>query len=479
VTNEIRLLRSAQTVFLLTCLFLFYSAINEYQGSKLVYIVFTGLSFTLLLFGFRRNAIFFDTFIGIFFWLGFWLKLSIRVAFTEGKFHESVGLFDGSGSSFDAALIASSVGFLGLLTASLIRSRFFFSYPQVHAGSSRQGLLRFYTECRPIILAAFVLLIALVAASNIYYGFYQRGTITRTILPYGLNGIYKWLLLFGLASVSAMILKFEYFDNRKTSYLVALIAILESFASNVSLLSRGMILNSSALGFGFYKTFASFRVKPRFRFLFICAVFLVAFFGTSVFIVNYARSSIYYAQSDPTELLERTARQSSILFLDRWVGIEGVLSVSSYPEKGWDLWRSALAEKYSENQLSFYDSHLISSPYAKVDKAKHHFVSLPGILAFFYYPGSLIFLYGCMLALGLFAFFVEFLAYRFGGKNLILCSLLAQVVAFRFASFGYVPQQSYLLFGAIFLNIGLIYLFNRLLSIWYERGRPPDHDQAT
>jgi uncharacterized membrane protein len=62
-----------------------------------------------------------------------------------------------------------------------------------------------------------------------------------------------------------------------------------------------------------------------------------------------------------------------------------------------------------------------------------------------------------MFALGSFAAFVEFSVYKLGGMNVILCALLAQVVAFRFASFGYVPAQSYLLFGSLFLNIFIIY----------------------
>ena len=56
-------------------------ALNQYKGDAYVYILFTIVSTTLLYFGFRKGAIFFDTFIGVFLWLGFWLKLTVRVAF--------------------------------------------------------------------------------------------------------------------------------------------------------------------------------------------------------------------------------------------------------------------------------------------------------------------------------------------------------------------------------------------------------------
>jgi len=51
---------------------------------------------------------------------------------------------------------------------------------------------------------------------------------------------------------------------------------------------------------------------------------------------------------------------------------------------------------------------------------------------------------------------------------MILCALIAQVVAFRYASFGYVPAQSYLLFGSIFLNVILLYLADKILISWYR-----------
>ena len=46
---------------------------------------------------------------------------------------------------------------------------------------------------------------------------------------------------------------------------------------------------------------------------------------------------------------------------------------------------------------------------------------------------------------------------------------MGQVIAYRYAHFGYVPAQSYLLFGSLFLNILIIYLFNKLLFVIYDR----------
>ena len=462
----------ARVLFAAGLLILFGIAISEYRGESYVYLIFSITANGLLYIGFRKNAIFFDTFIGIFFWLGFWLKLSVRVAFMNSQFHESTGNFDGSGAAFDTALLVASCAFTGLIAASYLREKFLFVYPAQVNKATQEGLGKFYRENRKFILPGFVAIIIVVAVTNVYFGFYQRGSVTRTVLPFGINGVYKWLLLFGLASASALLLKFEYFDNRREGYTVALIALLETFASNVSLLSRGMILNSGALVFGFYKNWSLHRVKFMLRFPILCIVMLVVLFASSVVAVNYFRSIIYpsqvVAKNDESLVLKRTAIHTKLLFLDRWVGIEGVFAVSSYPDKGWEFWWAALQEKYSEDTASFYDSKLIDSPYNYVDTSKHHFVSLPGIVAFCFYPGSYAFLFLCMVLAGFFAFMVELFAYKLGGGNVILCALIGQVIAFRYASFGYVPAQSYLLFGSIFLNVILIYIADKILAAWYR-----------
>ena len=165
--QDFSLVRLFQTVFLFVAGFLFVAALNEYKGDSYIYVIFTVMSNALLYFGFRKNAIFFDTFIGLFFWLGFWLKLTIRVAFMDGGFHEAVGNFNGSGVEFDRALLVSSCGFLGLLAASLIRERFLFIYADKGNDAGHEGLFEFYKAHRKAVLIGFMVLFSAVAVTNI------------------------------------------------------------------------------------------------------------------------------------------------------------------------------------------------------------------------------------------------------------------------------------------------------------------------
>lgn len=446
-------------------------AYAQYSGKGYIYFLFTIASCLLLCCGFRKNAIFFDTFIGTFLWLGFWLKLTIRVAFFDGVFHEPVGHFNGTGGDFDRALLVASCGLFGFLLASYVREKIFFNYPGKMEHSSQNGFFYFYLNYRKLIWAGFAVLVVLVAATNAYWGIYQRGSITRTVLPFGLNGVYKWFLLFGLASISTLIIRFEFQIKRKTFLPAMVLAFFELLVSNISLLSRGMVLNGGAIMYGTLVAVRSYSIKSSWKFFFIAGLIFSVLFISSVFAVNYLRSTIYTVDSTDSHAthIDVAHRMTAPLFIDRWVGMEGVMAVSSYSSLGWDLWNGALQEVYNENDTSFYDNNLIKSAYENTDKTKHHFISLPGAIAFFFYPGSFLFLFVCMFALGTVAALIEIFVYYFGGRNLILCALIAQVIAFRFASFGYVPKQSYLLFGAILLNILIIFFADKFLSRFYSK----------
>lgn len=457
-----KILNGVLLVFALFVCTLFSLTLAKYSGKSYVYILFSLILNTLLFFGFRKGAIFFDTFIGLFFWLGFWFKFSFKIAFTNGEFYEAARNFSYTGAAFDRALFIASCGTFGFLVFSLIREKYIFSYPNENNKIGLEGLFNFYKKYRKLIWLSFFILFVAIAITNAYFGIYQRGTTPRTILPYRLGGIYTWLLLFGAASISSLILNFEFIRYKKTSYPVVLLSLLESFFSSVSMLSRGMVLNASALIIGVVKNFKLNSIFPSIRFVFISLFTFLFLFASSVWIVQQMRMSSFFGTSNP----KLFATNTKLIFIERWVGIEAVMAVSSYPELGWDLWNTAWKEKYSNYGTSFYDSNIITSPYRHLDLDKHHFVSVPGILAFFFYPGSFLFLFFSMFILAALGAGIEISIYKLSESNVILCSLFAQVVAYRYAHFGYVPKQSYLLFGTIYLNLFLIFLANKFLLYW-------------
>jgi hypothetical protein len=441
----------------------------NYPGRGYIYVLFSLLLNLLLFFGLRKESIFFDTFIGVLFWLGYWLKFSVRTAFLEGNFAESVGYFDYSGNAYDHALLVTSCGVSALLVARFIREKYLFTYSSAEFKKSElEGLLNFYKEYKTLIWVGFFILFLSIALTNVYFGIYQRGSVPRTILPYKLGSIYTWLLLFGSASISSLLLHFELKLHGKIPYIVILLVLLETLFSNVSMLSRGMVLNASALLVGVYVSSKIHKTRFRFRTTFITITTFLFLFACSVLLVNHIRTQKYWPSvaTDTTQQAIIMRESTKLLFLDRWVGIEGMMAVSSYPKLGWDLWKEAWREKYFTHGTTLYDIKIARSPSAQLDLSNHHWITLPGILAFFYYPGSYFFLFILMFMVGMLGAGIEIAVFKLGGSNLILCSLIAFVVAYRYTHFGYVPTRSYLLLGAIALNVSLIYLVNKFL--WYR-----------
>jgi hypothetical protein len=463
------------------CIALTIVTLLEYPGRWYVYLTFSTVLNALLFLGLRNSSIFFDLFIGGLFWLGYWLKFSVRMAFMEGEFVEKIGDFDYSSAAFDHSLIVVSCGVSGLLLARILRAKFWFMYPERTGGIGLEGLGSFYDGNRISIWIAFLGLILVVSISNFSLGIYQRGLEPQTILPYNLGGIYTWILLFGFATVSALMLNFEIKLRKTIPMVLILIVLFEIFASNVSMLSRGMVLNAGVLFVGLFVALERQKITLKPHLLVAAAMAFIILFTTSVIVVNYVRLENYYSAylmpeapvSDARPSAGKLAAYTSNLLLDRWVGMEGAMAVSSYPELGWRLFREVWGEEYLDYGSSIYDRRIsksVSEAYEVflADRGKH-WISMPGILSFFYYPGSYIFLFVAMFIVSGIAAGIEFVTYKSAGFNVILCSLIAFVVAYRYAHFGYVPTRSYLLFGAIALNLALIYCLDRFF-VWRESG---------
>ena len=469
-----QLAKVGATAFLVIVVVATAITLTNYPGRPSVYLLFSLLLNALLVLGFTPTSIFFDTYMGVFLWLGFWLKLTVRVGFMDGHFNQAVGDFDYSAGEFDHALLVTCCGVLGLLAARVVRQRFMFDYRVPMRATSLSGLKSFYGRYRVSAWLTFSVLVILVSVSNFYFGIYQRGSVPRTYPPFGIGGVYTWLLLFGLASISATMVKFELELRQRIAFAIVIACLLETFLSNVSMLSRGMLLNAGALMFGTYVCFKASRLKLDRRTVLGSMALFICLFVLSVWLVTYLRANQFYLMTDAeyAEWKKSEAQRiawvsmggSRVPYIDRWVGMEGVMSVASYPKRGWDLWDSAWAEDFSNRGTSFYDAEIAHSAYTKIDLSNRHFISMPGVLAFAYYPDSYLLLIFLMFLVGVGSAGIEFAAYRFDGGNLIFCSLIALVVASRWAHFGYAPKNSHALFGAIALTMVLIYVAEKLLT---------------
>ena len=201
-------------IFLILILFPF--GINSYVGNKFYYIIFTIISSYALISSFSKKSISFESFFSLLIWLGFWFKFTVQISFLNSQFPEGAGMFNHTSNSYNQVLLISTFGILGFLLARYVRSKYIFNYDELNKHNiEKKKYLIFYSNFRKQIIITYCFLIIFFPIINLIFVFFQKGTIPETILPLGLNNFINWLLMFGLASLSSLIIFFEFFYKKK------------------------------------------------------------------------------------------------------------------------------------------------------------------------------------------------------------------------------------------------------------------------
>lgn len=127
--------------------------------------------------------------------------------------------------------------------------------------------------------------------------------------------------------------------------------------------------------------------------------------------------------------------------VDRWVGIEGVMAVSSYPKLGADLLARSTLEVPVRAEPSIY---MVIAPWryepsvVRLENVK--FISLPGGIAFLYYSSSLWVVFVAMSLLTVVIQYFEMLIYKLT-SNPRLCANISWLMAMTIAHFGGGPKS--------------------------------------
>ena len=471
-------------VFFFTSIFGAYN----YTGNKFLYSLFTITNIYLIIFAFRKKAIFFETFFSLLLFLGYWFKFTMIISFTDGVFREGVGNFDYSSNNFDYGLIISIIGIIPLIIFGHIRERFFYYPEKINLIKNRNN---FFVKYRKSIIFLFLTLVLTISMINAYFQIYQKGLLPINEINFFFSGTIKWLLLFGLTSISTVLIFLEYNYFKKIFNLTIFISLLEVFLSSLSMISRGMIFNSSALLYGIYK-YNKKTVKIMKKENFYIYVFItIVFFYLSVMMVNTIRTNYFYVGKSAIETKKETGEKLLLenidqkyleeikskkfnfvdlnnevfyLIINRWVGIDSTLVVSQNKDMlSKNLFVLALNEKPKKNYPTFYEKTFFLED-VKTYNEKNPYVNvkgntLTGVISFLFFTGSFIFLFIGMLVLVAIGSLIEIISYKISNSNLIFASLIGQIIAFRYIHFGYLPKQSYLLFGSIILTLIIMYMF--------------------
>ena len=100
----------------------------------------------------------------------------------------------------------------------------------------------------------------------------------------------------------------------------------------------------------------------------------------------------------------------------------------------------------------------------RCNHAYYKSITLPGIVAFLYYSGSLTFIFLSLAIISILFCILEFYLVIISYRNFIFVSLIGQILAYRLWHFGFAPLNSIKLLVAIFLTTIIIYLANKLIT---------------
>lgn len=463
---------------------LFLSGLQHYVGSKTLFTLFSLVSLALLFSGLYRTASFGYLFLSVFMWLGFWFKLTTNfLLLGYFPFGESVGNFNSSADAWDMVLYVAMAGSLGLILGGEICRAF---RPKIYARVEWARAPSWYHAVRKWLWVCIIVATIVGAVFNTIFGIHQVGVAPRTFLPWPTHALLAWFLNIGAALMIAVLVCWDV-ALRKNIGLPVYAMLGEAFITTVSIISRAAFsfhVISQVIAMYQRKDITQQYSRKQLLF-FVAAVAFLLF--SSIAAVSFLRDFQYAGSMatpapEPVSVSTLASKNASTLpaepdgqpgkmvssfrwilihqlVVNRWIGIEGAMAISSYAEKNNTLLGSMLVEKREIGKVTAYQE--VSKSGYQTPDAKFQFGSMPGMSGFLYYSGSLWVVFAGMIGIAIFVFLSERIIFWMT-SNPIICSLYGMFLANTVAQFGMTPRQDvpqYL----------MIYIF--VAGIWFIQNR--------
>jgi hypothetical protein len=446
-------------------------AMSFYPGDYLFFSLFSSVFLGAWFLAWIGPMSYFYLFISTFWLLGFWMKSCLHLIIGY-DFIEPVGFFDGTGQDWDSAIILAVSGGVGALVFRLIQ--IFLTNKSKSTYSCKKSLdsiPNLYIRFRLGIWLISFAIIILFSFFNVKYSINITGLIPTKVFPFKINALTAGLLNIGFAFWVATLVWWEACLD-KGWFLKILAIVVEGLICSVSILSRGAFIFQVF----HYLPSIFFNMKllkiSRTSFLSICMIFLISAAVSATFVTEL-RNSLYTGTSVSSlfkdkKLLNINSENISgafgkVLYLasDRWVGLEGAMAVSSYPEIGTSLFLHGWSQKasYSEKPIYEYiaDSLYIDPDYP--DANKYNFLSIPGYITMLGYANSFFVVFiGVIVCFTIFSLFEYFIAKEL--KNPFVLSFFGIYGATLVAQFGNLELVLIQLIEIAMVLVGLLVLQN-------------------
>jgi hypothetical protein len=381
-----------------------------YTGDSKVMLAYCAASILLVAAAAFGRLSFFCIFLAGFLALGFWAKAGLYwVAGTP--LIEPVGSFAGTNKAWDQALLAAASGLAGIAAA----------MGAVKLLDRRTQVPDLALAAKPFPGYAMIALFAISAATalvlfmaNFHFAILKIGTVPRIALHPYLYAIVSFTISWGAALwLATLAFWLVGLGRAPVDFPIYVIAI-EGAAAALSMGSRAQMILHVGAGVAAWIA-CRHRLGWRLTRLrsALAAGFVGVLFMASLAGVSLDRISNFYGPPPPvaskpaerraggtvarpgadaersavsTASIERMAGEVMQLFVGRWIGLEGVLAVSSEPGLGVEMLRRGIAENPSRGVDAMYQ-RLAKSIYTYNERFV--FMTVPGPIAVLLYGGSL------------------------------------------------------------------------------------------
>lgn len=415
---------------------------------------------------------------GILVWLGVFLKAA-SFCFTGRGLRDPTGVFSGTLAQWNDLFYVSICGGMAFIATFFIVDFF------VDDGEMSKGkIYKLDNKIRPPVKSYFYLIffaaLSVVTFANIFYGITISGLASVTHLPMKLNAISGWMIYSGF-SLILCVLFYMSLNNKRYFNLCLILVFVEGLFCSVSIISRGLYL------FHVVPTVAVLLLNHKVlelnyrKLTLICAVFLLGLFFNVGF-VTHIRSYLFnryafhaeqytvpianvFQTANDAAIVDQTHNNNNAFFsstikvisdlaVNRWVGLEGLMSIVSYEKKSTDLLTESLFRVPKIGEQDVFSK--ISGFSYDTKNYKITFAFIPGPFALFYYSGQLAVVFLGIFALCMFLFLCDQIVWKLL-KNPFVSYQMGVYLGVNAAHFGLSPLP--IIKALIMTAAGLFCLF--------------------
>jgi hypothetical protein len=464
------------------------------------WLLFNVLFSLMLTLSFTRPISLIYTFFSFFLFLGFWGKLIFHFATyvkdtgkgwvdsgNAGRYIEPIGAFDGMPLSWDNLIIVCIFASLGMLLARALHIALSLRETDINHSGDKNSLYKPSKQKYVIWLISLISFLALLIV-NYHYSFYQIGINPKVVLPYHLNVIVSWTIAWGGGLFFGLLAYDQIKKNSQANYFMLVLLLAISCCVTLSTMSRSTYLfYGASYLFGWLQINRNATNKTKgvavalFIFGLMASIVLVQVLRATNYFDNIASLSQPASITTKKSVLEnkielsspikkenssqknsyviQMLQQTPYLILNRWVGLEALMSVVSYKDKSIDSLKKAITDNPSLGVDSMFQ-RISNAKYEKSEKFT--FMTLAGPVALLYISGSYLVVTSGMFVLMMLLITIEYTVRKYI-PNPFIAWLIATSTAFTCSQTTF-PYLTMVFIIQIAITMLLMYILSKTLT---------------